>query len=70
MQNANKIVFRILVRSFILSAAGLLLGILSIDDSLAESIFGGFGFYSLMVTVLLFKIHVILWIVSLVYRKE
>lgn len=70
MSNANKVIFQLLVRSFIITAFCLLAAIISVDDSLAEIVFGGIGFFGIFGTVVLFKVHVILWIISLIFKKE
>jgi hypothetical protein len=63
MKNILKLILKFLTTCVIISIFSLLVALISREASIAEWIFGAVGIYSLIISVKLFVIHVILFLI-------
>ena len=70
MQKASRNLFVLLKRSFMITAVSLFLAWLGGEYSFFEMVFGLIGFYGFFLTVFLFCLHILFWILSFIFRND
>ena len=60
----TNLILRLLTHSFVISAVSLFLGVIGPGSSFMGNVFGVIGFFGLIITVKLFILHVIVFLIS------
>lgn len=69
MQRATRFIYILLKNTFLISAIGLLIGLIGGTESLLGGVFGMIGFYGAILTIKLFFIHVLLVILTYILKN-
>ena len=70
MAKIQKLILQVLTLSFVISTVSLLIGYVCAEGSLIENIFGAVGFYGSILTINLFVLHIIVFLISIVVRNK